>query len=75
MELRCGSRMHGIVDVDAGFVEVRCKSALCGHASGVVVIHRFSLADGQLIESRKFQDPIKQRSSNASRNGIPVRSA
>lgn len=54
-ELRCGKRLHGVL-TDDGILEVSCRSALCGHVEGVVVIHRFDAKSGELIDTKKYKD-------------------
>lgn len=56
VELRCGKRLHGVL-TDDGVLEVSCRSALCGHIDGAVVIHRFDVETGQLLDTRKYKDP------------------
>ena len=57
-ELRCPSRIIGIV-TEAGLLEVKCNARHCGAGNGVVVMHYFSLENGELKETRKFRDPSK----------------
>lgn len=56
MELRCPSKLHGIL-LEGGMVEVKCDSKFCGHAPGVVVLHRFDLNTGELVETVNFRNP------------------
>ena len=67
MEMRCEHKLHGIV-VD-GLVEVKCRSQLCGHRPGVVVIHKFDGMTGALVETKRFKDTpiIKEGGSNVRR--------
>lgn len=58
MELRCDHRLHG--HIDEGVIEFSCRSRLCGKRPGVVVIHRFDVTTGKLIETRRFRDPVKE---------------
>lgn len=54
-ELRCRQRkLFGIVD--AGVLEVRCQSKFCGQP-GVVVIHRFDLLTGEMLDDKLYRDP------------------
>lgn len=54
-ELRCGQRkLFGIID--AGVLEVRCQSKFCSEP-GIVVIHRFNLDTGEMLEDKKYRDP------------------
>jgi hypothetical protein len=54
-ELRCPSRLHGILA--EGRLEVKCHSKRCGAGSGVVVLHYFDPLTSELIETRRFQEP------------------
>lgn len=61
VELRCGKRLHAILMQD-GVLEVACRSALCGHRDGIVVIHRFDVRpdtkdDDRFIGTKKYRDP------------------
>jgi hypothetical protein len=58
MELRCASKKHGELITptsDEGVVEVRCDSRWCGAVNGVIVLHRFSTADGRCMDTKKYQ--------------------
>lgn len=57
VELRCNKRLHGVL-TDDGMLEVSCRSALCGHKDGVVVIHRFDTVTGDLIDTKMYKDAI-----------------
>lgn len=57
MDLRCPSTLQAIVD-DDGSLEIKCRNSRCGARSGVVVLHRFNLYTGHLIETKKFKDPL-----------------
>jgi hypothetical protein len=64
MELRCASKLHGILRED-GTVEIKCDSKFCGHGPGVVVLHRFNVHTGELVETRNFKNPLPgERSKN-----------
>jgi hypothetical protein len=56
MELRCPHKLHGMV-IAADVVEFKCDSKFCGHTSGVVVLHRFSVNTGELLETKVFKNP------------------
>jgi hypothetical protein len=58
-ELRCPHKMHGDLDGDACTVTMKCSNSRCGARSGVVVLHKFDLFTGKLIETKVFKDPIK----------------
>jgi hypothetical protein len=60
VELRCDKRLHGILN-DDGVLEISCRSQLCGHENGVVVIHKFNATTGEFIETRRFKDPSAVR--------------
>lgn len=55
VELRCDKRLHGVL-TDDGVLEVSCRSALCGHRDGVVVIHKFDATTGELLGTSKYRD-------------------
>lgn len=77
MELRCTNKLHGILR-DADVVEMKCDSKFCGHRPGsVVVIHRFNVHTGELVETLKFRNPIHdERSADGAGNErTAVRSA
>lgn len=73
MELRCPSKLHGILTED-GVVEVKCASRFCGHEAGTVVLHRFNAVTGELVNTVQFKDPRKER-GDGSRHSPAVRSA
>jgi hypothetical protein len=54
MELRCEHKLHGVIH--DGLIEVKCKSALCGSRSGVVIIHRFDPITGVLVDTKQYKD-------------------
>lgn len=58
-ELRCDYKLHGII-VEEGVMEVRCGSEFCGSKGGVVVLHRFDVATGELIDTKRFKDPNRK---------------
>ena len=59
MDLRCEFKLHGIV-ISQGVLEVKCDSRLCGATSKVVVLHRFDLETGSLIQTVRFKNPRKK---------------
>lgn len=63
MELRCGKRLHAIL-ADDGILEISCRSALCGHKDGTVVIHRFNLTTGELINTKYYKDPSNMKGTS-----------
>lgn len=69
VELRCGKRLHGILTSD-GVLEVSCRSALCGHRDGVVVIHRFDVNTGDLIDTKFYKDSTEVRKEQGDALGL-----
>lgn len=56
MDLRCkGNKLHAIIS--DGKLEVRCDSRWCGKRPGVVIIHRFSIVTGELMDTLTFKSP------------------
>jgi hypothetical protein len=60
VELRCDKRLHAILTEDS-ILEVSCRSALCGHADGIVVIHRFDVRpdtkdDDRFLGTSRYRD-------------------
>lgn len=55
VELRCDKRLHGVL-TDSGVLEVSCRSALCGHRDGIVVIHKFDASTGKLLGTKQYRD-------------------
>lgn len=61
-ELRCSEgKLFGIV-VD-GVLEVSCQSKFCRTQLGTMVIHRFDLATGNMLEDRRYRRPVKRGSN------------
>lgn len=59
MELRCENKLHGIVEAEV--FETACGSRFCGASNGVVVLHRFNVANGQLMETKYYKNPDKEK--------------
>lgn len=58
MELRCRNGIKFGELLDGGFLEVKCRSARCGHQAGVMALHRFDVTTGQEVgEPRLYRDP------------------
>lgn len=55
--LRCDNKKHAD-RISDHVIEVKCNSRFCGAERGVVVLHRFDLASGEMT-TRKFTDPQK----------------
>lgn len=74
-ELRCDAKLHGIIIGDE-VIEVQCRSRFCGYKPGIVVLHRFSTVDGELVETLRFKDSgRKVRESVSDNDPVAVRSA
>lgn len=56
MDIRCQHKKHGEITPD-GLLEVSCDSRFCGKEAGVVVLHRFKLETGELVETLRFKAP------------------
>jgi hypothetical protein len=58
VELRCESRLHGeLLELEGErAIEVKCRSKFCGHSPGVVVLHRFDLVTGKLLETKRYRE-------------------
>jgi len=46
--------------VEDHHLEVKCSSRFCGAGNGVVVLHVFDLATGEM-ETKRFNDPLKKK--------------
>lgn len=66
VELRCDKRLHAILTED-GVLEVACRSALCGHVDGVVVIHRFDVRP-EAKDADRFMGTMMYRDTNTLSN-------
>lgn len=55
VELRCEKRLHGVL-TDDGQVEIACRSALCGHEPGVLVIHKWDALTGEFKGTTMYRD-------------------
>jgi hypothetical protein len=54
-DLRCDAKKFG--ELLDGIVEIKCPSRFCGAGAGVIVLHRFDLETGKLLETLRFRDP------------------
>lgn len=70
MDLRCDSKKFG--ELCDGVLDVKCSSRFCGAGPGVVVIHRFDSLTGELLETKRFRDPMKEV-QNDSADSLAVR--
>lgn len=74
-DVRCPSKKHAVL-LDAGILEVKCDSRFCGAKPGIIVLHRFSLETGELLETSRYSDPGREvKHYAAQHNSAPVRSA
>ena len=55
--MRCPNTLHGVI-LDGVVLEVKCRHKRCGAVKGVVVLHRFDLLTGDLIETKMYRDPV-----------------
>jgi hypothetical protein len=59
-DLRCsGNKLHGRV-LEGNVFEVACRSQFCGWRRGVVILHRFAIDTGRLIETIQFKQPHRK---------------
>jgi len=56
-QLRCEGTLHGVLSDDHMALEVKCHHRRCGYAKGIIVLHTFDLATGQLVQTRRFREP------------------
>jgi hypothetical protein len=57
---RCKGKTHGRI-IRPGIWEVKCDSRVCGAVPGTVVLHEFSMETGELVETKKYRDPVRRR--------------
>lgn len=67
MDLRCENVKHAELS-EPGVIEVKCRSRFCGVEKGVIVIHRFDTLTGELLETKRFREPIRNEQLNGSRS-------
>lgn len=73
--LRCeGNTIHGRMLNDTT-LEVKCKRRRCGVKPGVVVLHTFNIATGDLIETKKYADPRKDIANGSSEPVASIRAS
>ena len=55
MDLRCpnGIKFGELLE---GAIEVKCRSSRCGAGTGIVVLHRFDAATGELLSTKRYRD-------------------
>lgn len=57
-------RLHGVL-TDDGVLEISCRSALCGHRDGAVVIHRFDTKTGELLDTKRYKDASELKGASS----------
>lgn len=57
-ELRCQAKLHARLGDHT--IEVKCSSRWCGAKHGTVVLHKFDASSGELVETLRFRDPVKE---------------
>lgn len=76
MEFRCENGIKFGETTEPDTIEVKCRSSYCGHAPGIVVLHRFRVSTGELIGTERFAEPPKRKERDASQHyPAAVRSA
>ena len=63
-ELRCDSKRHAILIEEAasgGLLEVKCDSRFCGAQTGVIVLHRFDLTTGEMVDTNRYNTQIRSK--------------
>ena len=40
----------------SGLLEIKCDSRFCGAKPGIVVLHRFDLATGDVVETQRYRE-------------------
>lgn len=53
-ELRCHTKLHAIV-VGLDMVEIACRSRRCGWEAGRVILHRFEISTGKLLDTKEYK--------------------
>ena len=76
IELRCDHKiLHGVLEPGVA-IEIKCRSSRCGATPGVVVIHRYSVITGELLETKRFRAIETRRKERLDGRRVPpVRSA
>jgi len=60
-DLRCENGIKFGTILDDGTLEVSCRSARCGKAPGIIVLHRISLTTGEIVTTKKVRDFATRR--------------
>lgn len=61
--IRCPGRMVGrLGDLNGRLAwETKCSSRVCGAGTGVVVLHRFDACTGELLDTRRYREPVQPK--------------
>lgn len=59
IELRCPNGIK-FAELRDGLIEVKCRSRMCGHWVGAVVIHIFNAKTGELVDTKQYRQPVRQ---------------
>lgn len=70
-ELRCDGTLHGVM-LDDHTLEVKCTRRKCGVQPGIIVLHRFNLASGE-VSTVRYKDPRPEGRSNNGAGHEPAR--
>jgi hypothetical protein len=62
MDLRCEGTLHG--RVENGIFEAKCHRRSCGYEPGMVLLHYIDITTGELLETKRYADPRKERKIN-----------
>lgn len=58
IDLACEHRQcHAVLLPEEGLLEVKCDRSHCGAGKGRVVLHRFDVHTGELVETSRFAVP------------------
>lgn len=61
-ELRCASKKHAVlIEEGSGLLEIKCDSRFCGARPGAIVLHRFDLTTGALVDTHKYNTQIRSK--------------
>jgi hypothetical protein len=63
LELRCDSKKHGVlIEPGFGILEVKCDSRFCGARTGAIVLHRFDLTTGEMVDTHRYNTQVRRQS-------------
>jgi hypothetical protein len=74
LDLRCPNVLQAIV-LDDAILEIKCRNRRCGARAGVVILHRFSLITGEMIETKAYRDPRREVNHDTANPSHSLRSA